>query len=178
MIIGLSGVARSGKDTVADHLVETYGFRKVSFADPIREALYRLNPDIELDGYDMKLASAVRLLGWEKLKDASSSIRGLMQRMGTEVGREMFGENIWVDTALKGITPEDNIVITDVRFPNEADAIQATGGKLWRIERPGVGPVNSHLSESALDAYDFPTKLANEGSIEDLWKKVDLELDK
>lgn len=178
MIIGLSGVARSGKDTVADYLIENYGFKKVSFADPIREALYRLDPDIELDGYDMKLASAVRLLGWEKLKDASSSIRGLMQRMGTEVGREMFGENIWVDAALKGIAPEDNIVITDVRFPNEADAIQAIGGKLWRIERPGVGPANDHPSENALDSYEFPIKLANEGTLEDLWKKISLELDK
>lgn len=178
MIIGLSGVARSGKDTIADYLVENYGFRKVSFADPIREALYRLDPDIELDGYDMKLASAVRLLGWEKLKDASPSIRGLMQRMGTEVGRNMFGENIWVNTALNSITPGEKIVITDVRFPNEADAIQATGGKLWRVERPGVGPANDHPSESALDAYEFPIKLVNEGTLEDLWKKVDLELDK
>lgn len=178
MIIGLSGVARSGKDTIADHLVENYGFKKVSFADPIREALYRLNPEIDVDGYDMRLKTAVDLMGWEQLKESSSSIRGLMQRMGTEVGRQMFGENIWVDTALKDITPADKIVITDVRFPNEADAIQATGGKLWRVERSGVGPANDHPSESALDTYEFPTKLANEGTLEDLWKKVDLELDK
>lgn len=178
MIIGLSGVARSGKDTVADHLVENYGFKKVSFADPIREALYRLNPEIDVDGYDMRLKAAIDLMGWEQLKELSTGLRGLMQRMGTEVGREMFGENIWVDTALKGIAPEDKVVITDVRFPNEADAIQATGGKLWRVERPGVGPANDHPSESALDTYEFPTKLANEGTLEDLWKKVDLELDK
>lgn len=178
MIIGLSGVARSGKDTVADHLVENYGFRKVSFADPIREALYRLNPEIDVDGYDMRLKAAVDLMGWEQLKDISTGVRGLMQRMGTEVGREMFGENIWVDTALKSIAPGEKIVITDVRFPNEADAIQATGGKLWRVERSGVGPANEHASESALDHYEFPTKLANDGTLEDLWKKVDLELDK
>jgi hypothetical protein len=178
MIVGLSGVARSGKDTIADYLVENYGFTKISFADPIREALVRLNPEIDVDGYDMRLSTAVSLLGWEQLKDASKGIRGLMQRMGTEVGREMFGDDIWVNIALNSISPEMKAVITDVRYPNEADAIQKAGGKLWRVERLGVGPANEHESESALNAYEFPTKLANQGTLEDLYKFVDLELDK
>ena len=178
MIIGLSGVARSGKDTVADHLIKNYGFTKVSFADPIRESLLRLNPTISVAGHYMSLATAVRLIGWEELKTQSEDIRELMQRMGTEVGREMFYEDIWVDAALNKITSDMKVVIADVRYPNEADAIQKSGGSLWRIERPGIGPANEHPSESALDLYKFRIRLANDGTLEDLWKKVDLELDK
>lgn len=178
MIIGLSGVARSGKDSVADHLIKNYGFTKLSFADPIRESLIRLDPAISVAGNYMSLATAVRLIGWEELKTQSEDIRGLMQRMGTEVGREMFYEDIWVDAALNQIKPEMKVVIADVRYPNEADAIQKFGGKLWRIERPGVGPANEHPSESALDSYAFPVKLANNGTLKNLWEKVDLELDK
>lgn len=178
MIIGLSGVARSGKDTVADHLIEMHGFTKVSFADPIREALIRLDPKITVaEGY-MSLASAVRLIGWEGLKTLSPDIRELMQRMGTEVGRDMFYENIWVDAALKRVTSDMKVVIADVRYPNEADAIKASGGQVWRIERPGVGPANDHPSEHALDLYEFAIKLDNDSTLENLWKKVDLELDK
>jgi hypothetical protein len=177
MIIGLSGVARSGKDTIANYLIEKHGFTRVSFADPIRDALIRLNPNIDVDGYSMKLSHAVHILGWERLKEVSSDIRGLMQRMGTEVGREMFGENIWADTAFKSIKPDARIVIADLRYPNEAKAISSAGGEMWRIERPGIGPANSHPSETALDAYDFPIKIANDGTIEELYKTVDSVLD-
>jgi hypothetical protein len=178
MIIGLSGVARSGKDTIANYLIEKHGFTRVSFADPIREALVKLNPSIDVDGYSMRLGHAVNLLGWERLKEISSDIRGLMQRMGTEVGREMFGENIWADVAFKSIRPESKIVISDVRYLNEITAITSALGNVWRIERPGVGPANEHSSETALNNYNFPIKLTNDSTLDALYKLVDLELDK
>ncbi len=162
MIIGLSGWARSGKDTVANHLVDNFGFVKVSFAEPMREALVRLNPKISIgDGLHTELASAVRLMGWESLKSESPDVRGLMQRFGTEVGRQMFGEDFWVDLALSRVKPGTNVVIPDCRYPNEANAIKATGGVVWRIERNGVGPANDHDSERALDSYEFDQRLAN-----------------
>jgi hypothetical protein len=176
--IALSGAARSGKDTVADYLVKNYGYVKVSFASPIREALYRLNPEIDVDGYDMRLATAVKLLGWEQLKTASNGIRGLMQRMGSEVGREMFGPNIWVDIALKEAEKYEKVVFPDCRFPNEALAVSNAGGVVWRVERPGVTAANEHESETALDSYEFSQIIANDGSLEDLWKSIDFQLDK
>lgn len=179
MIIGLSGVARSGKDTVADHLIKNYDFVKVSFADPIREALIRLDPTISVAGNYLSLATAVRLIGWEELKAESPDIRELMQRMGTEVGREMFYNNIWVDAALNRVKPGTNVVIADVRYPNEVEAIKAAGGKVWRIERPGVGPANQHPSETALVGYNFEYRIDNKGTLEDLYKAAEelLEID-
>lgn len=172
-VLGLSGYARSGKDTVADHLVETQGYSRISFADPMREALAALDPVIHLGGYPMGLASAVRMVGWEKLKSMSNDIRPLMQRFGTEVGRSMFGENFWVDLALSRIPDGSKVVFADVRFPNEANAIRDLGGEIWRVERDGVVPANAHISERALDGYMFDSIIPNTGTLEDLYKVVD-----
>jgi hypothetical protein len=154
-------------------LVDKHGYTKMSFADPMREALYRLNPEIDVDSYSMNLATAVDLMGWETLKEVSPNIRGLMQRMGTEVGREMFGENFWVDTALNSVEDGSKIVFADVRFPNEADAIKTLGGEVWRISREGVGPANDHISETALDSYFFSLYIVNDGTIENTYACVD-----
>lgn len=173
-IIGLSGYARSGKDTIASHLVDNHGYTKMAFADPIRQSLIRLNPTIEVIGMGgyMSLATAVRLLGWEVLKSDCLEVRRLLQRMGTEVGREMFGENFWIEQAFKQIPNNASIVFSDVRYRNEADAIKEIGGEVWRIERPGVSAVNDHTSENDLDGYKFDHKILNYGPIEDLYKVV------
>lgn len=167
MILGLSGYARSGKDTVADYLVYNYGFTRMAFADPMREALYRLNPRINVaEMIGVSLQDAVDNLGWEGLKDVSPDIRGLLQRMGTEVGREMFGENLWVNYALDKAAAIDRVVFADVRFVNEAQSIRDHEGFLWRIERPGTVAVNDHISERALDDYKFDHYLNNYGTKE------------
>lgn len=171
--VGLSGWARAGKDTVADYLVNNNGYLKMSFADPMREALRRLDPLITVgEMHGVGLASAVDGLGWEELKALSPDIRGLMQRMGTEVGREMFGEDFWVDAALDRIPDGSNVVFADVRFPNEAKAIKALGGSVWRVERDGVGPANDHISETALDDYDFDHVVSNNADVDSLYRTI------
>jgi hypothetical protein len=154
VLIGLTGFARTGKDTTADFMTTDFGFTKFSFADPMREALVRLDPTIHVGGHPTSLASAVNLMGWEELKGASSDVRPLLQRFGTEVGRNMFGQNFWVDLALKSIADVNKAVFADVRFKNEADAIKAAGGIVIRITRPEYGPANSHISE--LEMVDYP----------------------
>lgn len=174
MLIGLSGFARSGKDTVADYLVENYGFTKLAFADPMREALYRLNPFITVaEMLRVPLASAVDGLGWEQLKVDSPDIRPLMQRLGTEVGRNMFGQDFWVEQAIKRASAYDRVVFSDCRFVNEADAVINSDGEVWRITRPGISAANQHVSETALDNYEFTTTLDNSGSLESLLSQVD-----
>jgi hypothetical protein len=173
VIIGLSGYARSGKDTIADYLVENHGFVKLSFATPMRESLYRLNPEItDVSGLVYSFKQAVDLFGWEGMKEFFPNYRNLMQRMGTEVGREMFGEDFWVQQALKQVTPETNVVFSDVRYQNEANAVQATGGEVWRVERPGVKAANDHTSEHDLDNYKFNHRIMNYGPVEDLYQTV------
>ena len=63
-------------------------------------------------------------------------------------------------------------VITDVRFTNEADMIRANGGKIWRVVRSGVGPVNNHISESELDSIKFDRLITNDSGFEDLMIEV------
>lgn len=177
MIIGVVGYARSGKDTVAEYLTKNHEFTRRAFADPMREALVRLNPRINVgEMVGVYLQDAVNNLGWDVLKEYSEDARRLMQRMGTEVGRQMFGEDVWVNKAMQGIEPEDNVVFSDVRYGNEADAILRAGGRLWKITRPGVGPVNEHPSDVALDSAPanlFDLTLINDSTKEDLFHELD-----
>lgn len=169
-IIGLNGYARSGKDTVGDLLCER-GFRRLAFADALRDALYALDPTVEhVGGGCVKLSTVIDSVGWEGAKIQTPEVRELLQRLGTEVGREQFGGHFWVDLAMKKINESswDHWVLTDVRFPNEYNAVVDHDGYMLRIERPGFGPANTHLSEVALDGYAFHYRVENTGTIADL----------
>lgn len=163
MIIGVSGYARSGKDEVAKILMRSYDYRRGAFADPIREFVLRVNPLLP-NGLDVQ--HLVKVIGWEGAK-AQPECRRILQEIGT-VARQMFGENFWVDQLWKTVQPNEKIVITDVRFKNEADFIKSQGGEVWRVHRPGVGPVNNHISERDLDNYNFDVVIRNESSLEAL----------
>jgi hypothetical protein len=175
MILGLSGYAQTGKDTVAQHLVDHYGFTRIAFADPIREALYALDPMVgdypALPG--VRLSWIVDKSGWESVKQESSEVRRMLQRLGTEVAREQWSKDFWVDLAMKKAAKCDNVIFTDVRFPNEYDAIMNNGGKVWRVMKPGITAVNAHSSETSLDEYPFDHTIVNMGSLDDLYAAVD-----
>lgn len=183
MIIGLAGYARSGKDTAAEALVAA-GWKRVAFADTLREFLYRLNPLVtwlKEPGMfypavlveDRRLQDVIDEYGWDGYKQTywGDEIRQLLQRLGTECGRELISDTIWIDAAL-GKSEFDNVCITDCRFPNEAQAIKDRGGIVVRIERPGVGPANDHPSEHALADWTFDHVIHNDGSIEELHAKL------
>ena len=178
MVIGLSVYARSGKDTAADRLVSKHGFSQYSFAAPMKEAMYILNPIVGSDGIGpFKYKNLVDTYGLDKAKESYPEIRRLLQVFGTEVGRSMFGENFWVDLTLNNIK-EKHAVISDVRFKNEADAIKKAGGQVWRINRHGVGPVTDHSSEIDLDDYNFDHIIDNDYSVMDLHNVIDMLLSK
>lgn len=172
-IIGLSGYAQSGKDTSASFLIED-GYTRLAFADVLRDSVYRLNPIIHqnIDSSVVRVKDLVDAFGWDYVKVNYPEIRGLLQRMGTDVGRVLFGENVWVDLAMKGIEEGKNYVITDVRFPNEFEAIKTAGGQVWRITRQGTGPVNGHPSETALDGFEFDRVIENDGTLDELGEAV------
>lgn len=168
-VIGLSGYARSGKDAVAKILVEEHGYVRVSWADKLRAALYALNPlVIELVRY----RDVVDQYGYEKAKDHpiyGPEIRSLLQRLGTEAGRNVLGQNVWVDAVVADMQAGVRYVIPDTRFPNEALAItERMAGEVWRVNRPGFTPTNSHPSETALDGWQFNVNLNNDGTLDDL----------
>jgi len=178
VIIGLSGYAQSGKDTVAKILVENYGYSRIAFADIIRVACYRLNPIVTYDG--MRLAHLVDLEGWEIAKTLPE-VRRLLQTMGSEIGRDLIDPQIWIELTLSNTKKTDNIVISDVRFKNEAEEIKWRHGQVWRISRiERDGPINIHRSETDMDSWDFDQYISNNGTIEELsalvkeilWKKT------
>jgi hypothetical protein len=164
-LIGLTGYAQSGKDTLASILVENYGYSRIAFADKIRDFLYGINPMVACSptGY---LQDLINLVGWDKAKQ-EPQVRRLLQDLGISA-RELIDENIWVNAALSSVNADDRVVVTDVRFENEAVAIKLMGGQLWRVKRLGVGPVNNHVSESELDWYKVDQIFVNNGSIDDL----------
>lgn len=162
IIIGLTGYAQSGKDTVANILVEKYGFTRIAFADKIRELLYEINP--MAGGEPLKFK--VDIEGWDRAKQ-HPEVRRLLQKTGV-AARKLFGSEFWVNQAMRQFPGESKIVVTDVRFTNEAKSLQMNGGQLWRITRVGVGAVNGHVSETELDDYPVDQTFANNGSIEDL----------
>lgn len=164
-IIGLTGYAQSGKDTLANILMDKYGYRRIAFADTIREFLYEVNPMVACSptGY---LKDLVNLVGWDKAKQ-EPQVRRLLQDLGV-AARKLIDEDIWVTIALRNIDAEDRVVITDVRFENEAEHLSALGGQLWRVKRPGVEAVNAHISETQMDGYRVDQIFLNNGTVEDL----------
>jgi len=164
MIIGLSGYARSGKDTVAKYLVEHHSFTRVAFADPIRNLLWDMNP-LLADGFHLQ--GVVNAYGWEVAKTRFPEVRRLLQELGVGA-RKHIDEELWVIKALRTMSGDGNYVVTDVRFQNEANQIKMTGGQIWRVERTGVEAVNSHISEHDMDNWEFDAYIHNNSSIDDL----------
>jgi len=178
-IIGLIGKKRSGKDTFAHGLP---GYTRVAFADPLRQAALALDPIVgrpALPGElapmrDVRLSEVVDAIGWERAKDCVPEVRRILQRLGTESIRAI-DPDFWIRAAKAQIDAIDgDVVVTDVRYPNEADAIQTMGGILVRIERPGLpSDGDPHPSESALDDYPVDVVVQNIGSIEALQRTAE-----
>lgn len=180
-LVGLSGYSGVGKDEVAKVFVDE-GYTRLAFADTLRQIAEAIDPYVELshtgpDGHVYhyrefdRLNNIIKTFGWDKAKNQFADVRRLLQRLGTEAGRNIIHENIWVDTAFNNCDA-DKIVITDVRFPNEADSIKARDGVLIRINRPGVGPKNDHASETSLEDYPFDYHFDNDGTLEQLQEAV------
>lgn len=154
MLIGLAGYAGAGKDTVGKILVDYYNFKRIAFADKVKELALRIDPTIcdnetFSDGVDVPLSWVVDRDGWETAK-RSPQVRELLQRIGAGV-RDVLDPDAWIDAALCKYSPYGlDTVITDVRYPNELDVIRENGGVVWWIDRPGVGPVNDHESENSV----------------------------
>lgn len=194
-LVGLSGYARSGKDTLAAALRDE-GWNRVAFADKLREVLYALNPmvTVKVNTYEVEEASSYKpiavytnetpvyvqdvidLYTWDRYKETEygPEIRRLLQRLGTEAGRQALWDSIWVDAAMKAVDndPYGKYVVTDCRFPNEARAIQERDGFVIRITRPGVGPANSHASETSLDDWRFDGHITNDGIPKDMVQQL------
>lgn len=192
IIIGLTGYIGSGKDTTGAALVKNHGFTRVSFADKVREVALAVDPIVAVQdnatarriepatsagypaGIYFRLSTVVGKLGWDEAKKIPD-VRRMLQRLGTEGGRNILGENVWVEAAFRS-APKGDIAVTDVRFPNEASAIWERDGVLWRIERVAAPRSSNHPSETQIDNIVPDLTLSNNGTIEDLERLVASEL--
>jgi len=183
-VIGLCGYAGSGKDTAAEALVEQ-GWLRVAFADPIREMALAIDPYVSASTDGTCVVTKHRLSwvldyvgGWQKAQ-TWPEVRRLLQRIGTEAGREILGKNIWIQLAYAAMTeasisddPPAGIVITDLRFKNEYEWLKLVHAIIVRISRPGIGPVNDHQSDRYLANFQVDAEIVNDGSKAKLWSEI------
>lgn len=170
-IIGITGYAQHGKNTIADAL-EGWGWTPVAFADGLRELVSAIDPYVFCD-YPQRYASVVQERGYEAAKHVRE-VRRLLQATGLAC-RDIFGEEAWVNALDHSLFSDQPYVITDVRFPNEAAYIKDMGGELWKVVRPNfdneVG--TDHPSERYIRDMPFNRMWVNDSTVEGLQGRVD-----
>jgi len=205
MIIGFVGFIGSGKDTAADYLVNFHGFRRDSFANTLKDAV------AAVFGWDRVLLEGrtAEARAWreevdtwwaERLEMPKLTPRWVLQYWGTEVCRQGFHDDIWiasVENKMRKTT--DNIVISDVRFPNEIKAIHNAGGKVirvkrgadpewyeaaisankgpdanstWSLSKAKLAQLKIHASETAWVGGDIDVTISNDSTIDELFLSI------
>jgi len=205
MIIGVTGLIGSGKDTIANYLTTFHGFKKESFANSLKDAVSHVF------GWDREMLEGTTTssrewreqvdLWWsERLDIPNLTPRWVLQHWGTEVCRNGFHDDIWIASLENKLrNTKDHVVISDCRFANEVKAIKNAGGITIRVSR-GENPVwydaaieynkgpngnamwalsqrkleknKVHASEYSSIGLDYDYHLENNGSIDDLYKRV------
>lgn len=175
LIIG--GYAFSGKDAVANILVKELGWYKTYMSKPLENALLTLNPWIPWHGtgqkndYWVPYSELHGRVGYDESKK-NPEVRRLLQTIGTEVGRNLFGQDAWLDLVSKEVTGKladgHNVVVTGIRYPNEMARFKDFEAESLWIERPGITAVNTHSSDNTLGQSDFDLSCNNNGTLEDL----------
>jgi len=182
MIIGITGCKGVGKDTVGQYLVDNYEFTRLAFADKLKEAvgnLFDLTTE-RVDDLKNSKWCAVRLVGpTHSRPDAiikSMDWRYFLQRFGTEMGRNTFGKDFWVqqweEEMYRNSYQTGNVVATDVRFSNEAYRILHLGGTIVEVTRPGYES-DGHVSEEPLQRDLIDVLITNDRDLDGLYEDVD-----
>jgi hypothetical protein len=199
MIIGVCGFIGSGKDTIADYLVNFHEFRRESFASTLKDAV------AAVFGWDRTMLEGrtkearewrEQVDPWwaERLAMPTLTPRWVLQYWGTEVCRKAFHDDIWIASLENKLrNSKDHVVISDCRFPNEISSIKNAGGKIIWVQRGQLPDwyetaidanrgsnvaINElkmrkiHASETAWVGTEFDLILDNNGTIDDLYTQA------
>jgi hypothetical protein len=200
MIIGVTGFIGSGKDTVADYLVNFHEFRRESFASTLKDAVSAVF------GWDRTMLEGrtkearewrEQVDPWwaERLDMPTLTPRWILQYWGTEVCRKAFHDDIWIASLENKLrNSRDHVVISDCRFPNEISSIKNAGGKIIWVKRGELPDwyqyaiaanqlgsnlalnelkkLKIHASETAWVGTDFDHEIDNNGTIDDLYRQI------
>ena len=205
MIVGVTGLIGSGKDTIANYLTTFHGFKKESFANSLKDAV------ASVFGWDREMLEGTTTSSrewreqvdpwWAKrLKMPHLTPRWVLQNWGTEVCRKGFHDDIWIASLEhKLLNSKDNVVISDCRFANEVKAIKKAGGitirvsrgtepewydaaiaynkgpngnSLWALSKAKLDRLGIHASEYSSVGLKYDHYLDNDGSIDELYNKV------
>ena len=198
MIVGVCGFIGSGKNTVAEYLVEKHNFVPVSFAAVLKDAC------ASLFGWDREMLEGkteesriqreqVDEFWAERLELPCFTPRFALQYIGTDVMRDNFHKDVWVIAAEKRIQKYKNVVISDVRFPNEVKMIYRNAGELWMVRRDlpiwyqdayyapetmSIKHPEVHTSEYSWVRNEFDVYLDNHETLESLYQKVENECER
>lgn len=212
-IIGISGKKRHGKDTVGQIIQNLRpNAVRIAYADALKREVAIMvskyqNALDHTTGIDVaKVDKLIKQMNDDTIDPKTGvamkeKFRLILQWWGTEFRRQMFTDSYWRDRLaeqLEQLSPDKLAIITDVRFPDEADQVKEMGGILIRVNRPGINDQSNHPSETALDSYgkvaldtvlgamfdplgerlpmveqnDWDVILENDGSLGDLEMKV------
>jgi hypothetical protein len=199
MIIGVCGFIGSGKDTLADYLVNFHEFRRESFASTLKDAV------AAVFGWDRTMLEGrtkearewrEQVDPWwaERLSMPTLTPRWVLQYWGTEVCRKAFHDDIWIASLENKIrNSKDDVVISDCRFPNEIQAIKDAGGQIIWVQRGDLPEWYDvalasnqghnwafqelkmrkiHASETAWVGTEFDSIIDNNGTIDELYKQA------
>ncbi len=181
-VIGICGLIGSGKDTIAGTL-EGIGWLRYSMARPLKDMTAMLFgwPRDLVEGFTLESRA------WREQKDEwwsnrlgfDVTPRWALQYIGTDIMRKNFHDDIWVAYMEKFVQDNDHVVISDIRFPNEIEAVRRLGGEVWQVHRNPLpywwdeakskGKVDGvHASETAWIPYEPDRLFSNTGSLQDL----------
>lgn len=200
MIIGVVGLIGSGKDTIADYLVNIHEFRRDSFASTLKDAV------AAVFGWDRTMLEGRTRSSreWREQPDAwwshrlgrEITPRYILQYWGTDVCRNHFHDDIWIASLENKLrSTDDDVVISDCRFPNEIRGIRENGGAVVRVKRgpdpewfPTLAEMrknstigicqdymrqwNVHASEWAWAGTEFDAVIDNNGTLDDLYRQI------
>ena len=159
-----------GKSTVARFLTAR-GCERISFADPLRSMACSLLLDL---GYDSGQAHDWLHDQKERtIPELGVSPRHLLRTLGTEWGRSCIHPSLWLLAFQARASGYSQVVVDDVRFPNEAELLRQRGGVLWRIDRPGHQRPAEHSSDDALVDWTFDRVITNDGTLAQLASRTE-----